>query len=183
MPRGKATDGLSEAGQAAMCRGFAAGWTAARIAQAVKDATGETVAERTVARRAAEWRMEMADRKARREHVADLVAAMREQGMDGAEMIQALACDQLMEHPEQLTGADPIELHGLQLDAEKVRQKKREMDIRERVVAIDERKIALLEEREKRAIAALTKDGVEAMTPEERIAEIREIYGIRTQAV
>jgi len=87
----------------------------------VLDETGEVVAERTVARRAAEWRMEADDRNSRRERMADLVAAMKESGMDGSEMIQALAIDHLVEHPEELTGADPIELHGLSMDAEKVR--------------------------------------------------------------
>jgi hypothetical protein len=177
MPRERATDRISEEAQAVMLRGFAAGWTAARIAQAVLDATGEVVSERTVARRAAEWREETAERKAQRERMADLVEAMRAGGMDGSEMIQALAIDQLVEHPEALTGADPIALHGMSLDAEKVRQKKRELDIRERVVAIDERKLGLLEDREKRAVAALA-GGEETMSPAERINEIRRIYGL-----
>jgi hypothetical protein len=179
MPIELATDKLSEAGKRTMLQGFALGKTAAFIVQAVKDATGEELAERTVARRAREWRAEAADRKARREHMQDLVAAMREQGMDGAEMIQALAIDHLVEHPEALTGADPIELHGLQLDAKKVQLKEREIAVRERVAAIDERKMALLEERERRAIRALTREGGDRqMTPEERIQEIRSIYGI-----
>jgi hypothetical protein len=179
MPMERATDKISDAGKRTMLQGFAAGKTAACIVQAVKDETGEELAERTVARRAAEWRQEMADRKARREHMSDLVAAMREQGMDGTEMIQALAIDHLVEHPEALTGADPIELHGLQLDAKKVQLKEREIAVRERVAAIDERKMALLEDREQRAIKLLKAEGGERqMTPEERIQEIRSIYGI-----
>lgn len=160
-----------------MLRGFAGGKTAAFIAQAVLDATGEIVSERTVARRAAEWREETAERRAQRERMADLVEAMRAGGMDGSEMIQALAIDHLVEHPDALTGADPLELHGLSLDAEKVRLKKRELDIRERVVAIDERKLALLQEREERAKAALVSDK-ETMTDKDRINAIRGIYGL-----
>ena len=159
-----------------MLRGFAAGWTAARIVNAVADATGEVISERTVARRAAEWREESAERRAKREHIAALVDAMRASGMDGEEMVKALAMDQIEQHPEMLTGADPIALQGLSLAAEKVRLKKRELDIRERVVAIDEKKLALLAEREERAKAALV--GEEAMSPEERINEIRRIYGL-----
>jgi hypothetical protein len=177
MPREKATDRISDEARRVMLQGFAAGRTAAFIVQAVKDATGELVAERTVARRAAEWREESADRQARRERMTDLVDAMRASGMDGSEMIQALAIDHLVENPDALTGADPIDLHTLSINAEKVRLKKREMDIRERVVAIDERKMQLLEEREKRAIAALA-TGETEMTAEERIAEIRRIYGL-----
>ena len=180
MPAEKATDRISEAGKRVMLQGFASGRTAAFIAQAIADETGEIVAERTVSRRAAEWRQEMADRKARRERMGDLVAAMRDAGMDGTQMIQALAIDHLVEHPEALTGADPIELQGLQLDAKKVELKEREIAVRERVAAIDERKMAMLEEREKRAVAALTREGggERKMTPEERIQEIRSIYGI-----
>lgn len=177
MPMERVTDRLSEEGQAVMLRGFAAGRTAAFIAQAVKDATGEEVSERTVARRAAEFRAESEERKARRERMADLVSAMKASGMDGSEMIQALAIDHLVEHPDSLTGADPIELQGMSLDAEKVRLKKRELDIRERVVAIDEQKLRLLAEREERAKAALA-DGKTEMTADERIAEIRRIYGL-----
>jgi len=177
LPKAKATDGLSERARHAMLRGFAANWTAARITQAVLDETGEVVAERTVARRAAEWRMEADDRNSRRERMADLVAAMKESGMDGSEMIQALAIDHLVEHPEELTGADPIELHGLSMDAEKVRLKKRELDIRERVVAIDEGKLKLLEAREKRALAALEVPD-DAMTPEQRLAAVREALNL-----
>ncbi len=164
-----------------MLQGFSRGWTAVRIAQAVLDATGEVVAERTVARRAAEWREETAERVAQRERMADLVEAMRAGGMDGSEMIQALAIDHLVEHPETLTGADPVELHGLSLKAKTVELKKRELDIRERVVAIDEKKLEMLAAREARALAALTSDKV-TMTAEERLEEIRSIYGIRTQA-
>lgn len=178
MPQTKATDSLSDEARAVMARGCAEGRTAAWIVQAVADATGETVAPRTVARRAAEWRSEDARRKAARERMEDLVAAMRANDMDASEMIQALAMDHLVEHPEALTGADPIELHGMSLDAEKVRLKKRELDLRERAIAAVERKAKLLEDREERAKAALG-DERQAMSPEERLAEIREIYGIR----
>jgi hypothetical protein len=47
---------------------------------------------------------------------------------------------------------------------------------RERAIAIDERKMKVLEEREQRAKAAV--DPETTMTPEQRIAEIRGIYGL-----
>ena len=162
-----------------MRQGFGAGRTAAFVAQAVLDATGEVVAERTVARRAAEWRAENEARQARRERMADLVAAMKASGMDGSEMVQALAIDHLVEHPEALTGADPIDLQGLSLEAEKLQLKKREVDIRERAVAMDERKLALLEQRDARVKAVAEKP---ALSDAERVAEIQEIYGIRSKA-
>jgi len=181
MPRAKVTDGLSAAAQRIMAQGFAQAWTAARIAQAVKDATGEEVAARTVSRRAAEWRGERDRRQGARERMADLVAAMRAGGMEASEMIQALAMDHLVEHPEALTGADPVELQGLSINSEKVRLKRRELDIRERSVLVNEKKMALLEAREQRAIAAVS-GGDEKMTPEERVKEIRAIYGLRELA-
>jgi hypothetical protein len=159
MPQAKSTDGLSNAGQVAMMRGFAAGWTALRVAQAVKDETGEEVTPRTVARRAAEWRAEVARRRSARERMQDMVAAMK------------------AEHPEALTGADPIEMQRLSLESERTRLKRREMDLRERTIAVQEKKLAVLEEREKRVIAALTGEAT-VKTPEERNAEIREIYGL-----
>jgi hypothetical protein len=179
MPRAKVTDGLSEAAQAVMARGFADGRPAAFLARAVKDATGEAVSERTVSRRAAEWRAEATRRKAARERMADLVAAMKAGGMEASEMIQALAMDQLVEHPEALTGADPVELHGMSLDAEKVRLKRRELDIRERSVTVDERKLAMLEAREDRLKAAVEGGEKKDLTPEERLREVRSILGLR----
>ena len=172
MPHTKATDSLSAAAQAAMSRGFAAGWAAERIARAVKDETGEAVAPRTVARRAAEWR----DKKRRYEAARDQCRAMKEAGFDGAQMIEALAFERLIENPDALVKADPIEFHSLGLAAKKVALKEREVAARERSIAIDERKMKLLEDREQRVRAAA--DPKVAMTPEERLAEIRGIYGL-----
>jgi hypothetical protein len=173
VPREKATDRISEEAQGILARGFAQGKPAPWIAQAVKDATGETVAERTVARRAAEWR----ETKARFERAREQYAAMKAAGFDGGQMIEALAFDRLVESPEALTGADPIKFHALGLEAEKIALKKREIAVRERAMEIEEKKVALLEAREARAIAAVSEKG-EALTAEERVQRIREIYGI-----
>jgi hypothetical protein len=173
MPRAKATDGLSAEGQNAMARGFAAGWTAERIAQAVLDATGEVVAERTVSRRMAEWR----ESKARFERAKEQYRAMKEAGLDGVQMLQSLAFEKLLDDPDALTGSDPLGFHALGLEAEKVALKKREIEVRERAVAIDERRIKLLEDREGRAIAALTKVDAE-LTDEQRVDEVRSILNL-----
>jgi hypothetical protein len=173
----KVTDALSPEGRRVMVQGFAAQKASAWIAQAIKDATGETVAERTIARRAAEWRAEVERRRIGRERMEDLVAAMKAGGMDASEQIMALAQSHLMEHPDSLTGADPIELQGLALEGEKTRLKKRELEIRERNAAVQERKMALMEERDRRVREVMEKPA-EKMTPEQRIEEIRSIYGI-----
>jgi hypothetical protein len=177
MPQTKATDRISETARVVMARGFALGWSAKRIAEAVAESTGEQLAPRTVSRRAAEWRAEMDRRKAARERMSDLVAAMKAGDMDASETIQALAMDELMDHPEALTGSDPIKVQSLSLAAEELRLKKRQLDIRERSVVVTEKKLQILEGREQRAIAAL-QDGKDEMTPEERMQKIREIYGL-----
>lgn len=174
MPRAKATDGMSEEGQRVMLQGFAEGHTALWIAKAVANATGEVVAERTVARRAAEWR----DSRVQFDRAKQQYAAMKAAGLDGVEMLQALAFERLVENPGALTSADPIKFHGLGLEAEKVALKKRGMDLRARQIAVAEKKVALLEAREQRAVAVLGDDKPE-LTAEERLREIREIYGLR----
>jgi hypothetical protein len=174
MPRAKVTDGMSEEGQRVMLQGFAEGHTALWITGAIADATGEVVAARTVARRAAEWR----DKCAQFDRAKQQYAAMKAAGLDGVQMIRALAFDRLVENPEALTGADPIKFHGLGLEAEKVALKKREMDLRARQIAVEERKLGMLEAREQRAVKVLGDDKPE-MTAEERVREIREIYGLR----
>jgi hypothetical protein len=177
MPQTRATDSLSDKARAVMTRGFAAGWAASRIAQAVLDETGEKVAERTLSRRAAEWRIERDRRRYARERIEDLVAAMNAGGMDASEQIQALAMDYLTQNPEALTSSDPVKVQTLSLQAEKLRLDRRQLDLRERRVAVDEKKLAMLEQREQRTVEAL-KDHASTLTPEQRLAEIREIYGL-----
>lgn len=157
-----------------MLRGFAEGHTALWVAGAIADATGEVVAERTVARRAAEWR----DAREQFDRAKQQYAAMKAAGLDGVEMLQALAFERLVENPGALTGADPIKFHGLGLEAEKVALKKREMDLRARQIAVAEKKMALLESREARAVAVLEEDNPD-ITPEMRVEKVKEILGLR----
>ena len=161
-----------------MHRGFAAGWTAARIVSAVADETGEAVAPRTVARRAAEWREEKRRFDAGKERWAQLLAAAQENPTDVSGMIQALAKDYLLQNPNALDDADPIRMSRAAMAAEELAIKRRQVDVKERAVAIDERRAAMLEEREKRAVAALMDGKGEAITDEERVRRIREIYGL-----
>jgi hypothetical protein len=174
MARAKATDGLSEAGRNVMTRGFVAGWTAAAIALAVQEATGEVVKERTVSRRMAEWE----ESRDRFERAREQYRAMKEAGIDGAQMIEAKAFERMMDEADPFGGCDPIAFHALGLDAKKVALKEREIAVRERVAAISEQKMALLESREKRAIAVLSGEKGEKITAEERLERAKEIYGL-----
>jgi hypothetical protein len=174
----KVTDDLSDAGQALMRRGFAEGRSAALIVVTVMTATHEVVSERTVARRRIEWQAEVDRRKRARERMEDLVASLKDSGMATSDTIMALARERLEENPEALTGADPIELHGMALKAEEVALKRRQLDIRDREVALDERKAVAMEAREARAREAVGELVEKKITPEQMADKIREVYGL-----
>lgn len=157
-----------------MAAGFAAKWTAAAIAAAVKEATGEVVAERTVSRRMVEWE----SGKDRFETAKEQFRAMKEAGLDGVQMLQALAFERLLDDPDALTGSDPLAFHALGLEAEKVALKKREIEVRERGIAVVERKLAVVEEREKRAVAALAEGAGAEVSDADRLRRVKEIYGL-----
>ena len=151
MPATKATDAISDQARALMHRGFSAGWAVARIVQTISDETGETLSLRTVARRASEWRAEVARRRDARDRVNLIVEAAKNNGFDASQVIQALATDHLYEHPEALTGADPIELQTLNLKSEELRLKRQQLAVRERGLAVIERRLKMYEDRESAA--------------------------------
>ena len=158
-----------------MTQGFAQHWSARRIAQSVLDATGVTIPERTVCRRANEYYA----KQARFETARQQYAAMKAAGLDGVEMLQALAFDHLIDNPDSLTGADPVAFHDLGLRAEQLALKKHELALRERTIAVAENKMRLLESREQRAIAILRDDKGEHLSAEERVNRAMEVYGLQ----
>jgi hypothetical protein len=176
----KKTDQLSPEAQRVMIGGFRARKTYAAIAKDLAE-IGETVPERSIARRASEWRQAQERRDQARDYVHDLVDAMRAQSVTAAEMVQALATDALLLDPEAFTGGDPIKVQRQNLRAEELRLKRDELEIKRRLVSAEEERLRLLVAREQRAIAALQKSETE-MTPEQRLREIQEIYGIRQEA-
>jgi hypothetical protein len=107
----------------------------------------------------------------------DLVAAAEKGGVEPSGFIRVLVLEALEANPEALTSAEPVSLQQMALDAERVRIQRGRMEIQARRVAVDERRVGMLEEREKRVVAALT-DTAEMVTPEERERRIKEIYGI-----
>jgi hypothetical protein len=173
----KATDDLPDEAWRVMHGGFRAKKTARAIVRDLAD-IGIEVAERTVARRAREWRSEQRRREAARDQVQDLVAAMKEQNLNAAEMLQALAVDALIQDPDAWSGADPLAVQRQNLLAQQVRLKEREIAVRERSVAAVEKRLELVEAREERA-KAVASDDSEKLTPDERLSEIQAIYGIK----
>lgn len=165
-----------------MTGGFRAKKTYAAIAADLAE-IGVEVPERTIARRAAEWRQAQARREQAREYVNDLVGAMKAQDVTAAEMVQALATDALLSDPEAFTGQDPIAVQRQSLQAETLRLKREELEIKRRLVSAEETRLRLLEAREQRAIAAADELKAKAGRGETLTAEdldrIREIYGVR----
>ena len=172
----KATDGLSAEGLRVMIGGFRARKTYTAITRDPAE-IGEDVPERTIARRAAEWRQSQERRENARLYVHDLVAAMKAQDVTAAEMVQALATDALLADPEAFTSGNPALVQRQNLKAEELRIKRAEMETRRRALDLDERKFALMQSREQRAVAALEEKG-ETMTAGERLQRVKEIYGL-----
>ncbi len=173
----KSTDQLPPEAARLMAAGFGQKLTA-RAVRARLAEIGVEVPERTVARRAREWNAEQSRRQAAREQVHALVAAMKAEQMNASEMLQALAVDALMADPEAWAGGDPIKVQGQNLYAEEIRLKREQLELRKAQHQLNVRKLTAMEERERRAAKALEKPDSE-LTPEERLREIQEIYGIR----
>jgi hypothetical protein len=164
-----------------MRQGFADKHTAQRVARAILDATGETVAERTVSRRQAEWQAE----KSAYDSMRQKMEMLRTLGADGVEIMQACMQDYLFEHPDALENCDPIKIFGASAKAEQLAQKKREISLRERAQTVNEqtlamaqRKLAMLEAREQRALDALLQEQGSGITPEMRAEKVRQILGL-----
>jgi hypothetical protein len=172
-----ATDGLSAEAQRVMAAGFRARKTYRAIVRDLVE-IGVKVPERTVARRGVEWRGAQARREAAREQVQDLVAAMKDQNFNAAEMLQALATDALLADPQAWAGQDPMRVQGQNLKAEELRLKREEVELRRRAHELNAKKFDALERREQQARELAAESERRDMTPEEMRAKIRDIYGL-----
>ena len=168
---------MSADAQAAMRRGFVAGLGARRIAQLVEKETGEKVSARTVARRNAEWRGLMSNRKLGRERLEELIAAAEKGGREVSEFLRAMALEALENNPDTLVSVEPVKLHGLALSSEGMRLKHRALDLRERQVAVSEGRLRLIEDRERRAIAVISGEK-QQLSAAEILEEVKGIYGL-----
>lgn len=184
MPRiSKVTDGWSDEARQILADGALKGYTAVRVTQAILDATGEAVAERTVSRRMAELREAAEMRAAAKDRAVDLVEAMKAGNVTASEYVQALAMRALELEPDEFTGSDPVKVQRLAMKGEELRLKREAQALKARELAIDEAKLAMLQARESRALAALTEDGPETITPAMRLEKVREIMGLTAQVI
>jgi hypothetical protein len=176
----KSTDGLSAEAWRVMVAGFRGGKTYKAI-QRDLDAMGEAVTLRVVESRGKEWEGEQRRRKAARETIQDLVAELKAGNVTAVEMVSALASDALMMEPGRFQGADAVKVQRLNMQAAAVKVRQDELRVKEREIALNEKRLELLEEREKRATAVAAEED-EKISPEERIRRIREIYGLKAGA-
>jgi len=169
---------FSEGEENLLKRGFAAHRHVREIARQLKAATGKKVSERTVYRQQALWRREMQGFKERKQN-ARAFWEVTQEGKVPSEIAMSLLLEYLDKNPEALTSADPIQVHRLGLQGEALQLRTRQVEVQEHRVDLQERRLALVEEREKLAVAALEEKGKgEELSPEERIARVRAIYGL-----
>jgi len=174
----KATDELSAEAQRVMVAGFRAKLTYAEIGRQLRE-IGQEVAERTIGRRGMEWRTAEARRQTAVEQMQALIAALKAEEMNAAEIVHALGVQALLEDPEEWKARDP-------LYAEELRIKRETLELRKRQVELGERKLTMLEEQRNRAVEAAEALGQKAARGETLTAadvdRIRAVYGLREQA-
>ena len=156
-----------------MLREFRQGTPAAIVARLVLAETGEQLAPRTIERRAAEFRAAQKRQQAAREQMDALVHAAELSDLTAEGMLRALAFQSLLEDPQSM-GANPVALQGLRI-------KEKEVDLKARQIAMQESKLKLLLERE-RKVAEADKTVGKELTPEEFHQRVRDIYGLGDKA-
>jgi hypothetical protein len=183
MPRlAKVTDSLGPEAQRIMVQAFREKKSSLMIADLIKRETGETANERTIGRRASEWRAEQSRRQAAREQASALISAMKEHNLVASEMIQALATDALMMNPDGFALQDPIKVQRQNLIAEEIRLKRDALELRRAEHDLEAERFAIMRQREQRAIAAADELKEKANRGETLtvgdLNRIRDIYGL-----
>lgn len=161
---------------------FRQGMTAAQTVERVKAETGEEIAERTIGRRKAEWEAEQERRKASREQMEDLLAAMKAGNHTASEMVNALAVEAMMRDPDVMLSANPVALQQTSIAAERVRLQREQVELKKRQLALDEAKFDRMKQREEQTLDAakeLKKKAAagESIAPED-LNRIFGIYGL-----
>lgn len=177
----KATDDLPAEAWRLMHAGFRMKKTYRAIAADLEE-IGCEVAERTIARRAVEWRHEQSRKEAVREQVKALVEAMQEGKWESAEMIRALATEALMQNPDAFANSDPLAVQRQNLQAEELRIKRETLELRRQQHELDAAKFEAMQRREEEAKQAADELAEKAGRGEKLTADdierIRGIYGL-----
>lgn len=180
----KATDRLSAEGLSLMNKGFTQKKSSAEIAREIEAATGERINPRTIGRRGLEWRAAMDRIREQKEQMQALVAAMEEGDLTASGVIKALALQALMNDPEAFRKQNPLKVQSQNLRAEELIIKREALRLKAREVAVNEARLQMHQEREKRTLAEVqelekkTSQGC-TITPQD-LQRIREIYGLNS---
>jgi len=180
----KVTDHLSAGALSLMNKGFCNKKTSVEIAREIEAGTGERLNPRTISRRALEWRAAMDRIQAQKEQMQALVAAMEEGDLTASGVIKALALQALMNDPDAFGKQNPLKVQSQNLRAEELIIKRDALKLKTREVSVNEGRLRILQEREKKAaeIAAELGDKATkgATITAEDLDRIREIYGLST---
>lgn len=186
MPRPRITDKLSPDATGIMMAGFGEHKPDGVIVDEIFAATGEVVSERTIGRRKSEHWGKKRARDQRYEHNLAVFEAARDSKL-APETALAILDDSLLRRPGVADELEPEELFDLHLKAQAETRKQQEAGIKERQVALEEKKFAetmkaKVDKMRDAAKAAETEAKKSGNVSPEVIRRIEEIYGIADAA-
>ncbi len=133
----RSTDKLSAKAQRVMLAGFAGKKTARAVSRDIWRKAGERVNERTVARRAHEWRAQQLWRQDLFEQARAVVAAMKAENWSASDVVTALATNALLSDPQGFTGSPALRVQTLNLRGEQLGLRREEIELRRRTLALE----------------------------------------------
>jgi hypothetical protein len=179
-----AVERLSVDAQVVVQRGLREKWTFTKIVAEVLAATGEKVAQSSLARYASKWAAQTQRVQEKQDQAAAFVSAVKAGNLSAAEMTEALLTQALIESSAALLSVEPDKLSREQREFQKLELKRQEIQIRREELELDRRKLDALEakqkaidERVKQAVAPENADLTEAEK-----SRIRKIYGLDAAA-
>jgi hypothetical protein len=178
------TDQLSPEATHLMAVGFRSKTPSAQLVMQIRNATGEVVSERTMARRKQEFEAEQQRRQSGREQMEDLLSAMRAGDATASEMVNALAMESLMRDPDGFAMLNPIDVQRTSIQAEKVRLQREKLELQKRQMALDEQKFELLKQQREQVLKAAEdleqKVAGGKQITEDDLRKVKGIYGLNT---
>ena len=177
---------LSSAGLLVVHRGLREKWTFSKMIQELSSATGEKVAQSSLARYASRWELQSRSLQEVQEQAGAFIAEIKAGSLGAAEVAGALITQALFDTREMLAEADPIKLSREERERQKLELKREELQLRRREIEFNERKLEAMEAKHAalRKAAEGVKEIAEGTTGELTSGarqKIREIYGLATE--
>lgn len=176
--RPKVTDAMSAKASSIMLDGFRPRTYLAdrAIAKAIKAATGETVAARTIGRRRAEYKAQQFARDLGNEQMRSLIHAVKEEDVAVTDAITAKAVDGLMQGTLNAMNFDPIYAEEVRVKREALALKREEHELRKRKFEDElQRRLATVREKGEKLVAE--KSGELSAETKRRIRELYDLPG------